>query len=104
MTSSIARIEAYQFRSDVREPVMTSFGTIPWRSALLLRVEDSDGAEGWGEIWCNFPPYSADNKMNLVDTVIAPAALGIVGDVLREAQRSLARTDGQDPSLGLAER
>jgi L-alanine-DL-glutamate epimerase-like enolase superfamily enzyme len=42
---------------------------------LLIRVEDQDGAHGWGEIWCNFPPFSADNKMRLLETVICPAAL-----------------------------
>jgi len=55
--------------------VKTSFGSIPRRSALLLRVEDADGAHGWGEVWCNFPPYSADNKARLMETVVAPAAL-----------------------------
>jgi L-alanine-DL-glutamate epimerase-like enolase superfamily enzyme len=58
----------------VREAVKTSFGSIPRRSALLLRIEDADGAHGWGEIWCNFPPYSADNKARLMETVVAPAA------------------------------
>ncbi|KGT81708.1 mandelate racemase/muconate lactonizing enzyme family protein [Bradyrhizobium japonicum] len=71
----IARIEAFLFRAEVQEPVKTSFGSIPRRSALLLRVEDKDGAHGWGEIWCNFPPFSADNKMRLLETVICPAAL-----------------------------
>jgi len=71
----IARIETFLFRAEVREAIKTSFGTIPRRSALLLRVEDGDGAHGWGEIWCNFPPYSADNKLLLMETVIAPPAL-----------------------------
>jgi D-galactarolactone cycloisomerase len=75
MTISIARIEAFLFRAEVKEPVKTSFGSIPRRSVLLLRVEDADGAHGWGEIWCNFPPYSADNKLRLLETVICPAAL-----------------------------
>ncbi|GGJ41167.1 mandelate racemase/muconate lactonizing enzyme family protein [Neoroseomonas lacus] len=75
MTMRIARIETFLFRAEVKEPVKTSFGIIPRRSALLLRVEDVDGAHGWGEVWCNFPPYSADNKMRLFETVIAPAAL-----------------------------
>ena len=77
MSSRVARIETFLFRAEVNEPVKTSFGSIPRRSALLLRVEDRDGAHGWGEVWCNFPPYSADNKMRLFETVIAPAALAI---------------------------
>ena len=75
MTIRIARIETFLFRAEVKEPVKTSFGSIPRRSVLLLRVEDADGAHGWGEVWCNFPPYSADNKMRLLETVICPAAL-----------------------------
>lgn len=75
MTVRIARIETFLYRAEVKEPVKTSFGTIPRRSALLLRVEDRDGAHGWGEVWCNFPPYSADNKVRLLETVIAPAAM-----------------------------
>jgi D-galactarolactone cycloisomerase len=75
MPLNIARIETFLFRAEVREPVKTSFGSIPRRSVLLLRVEDADGAHGWGEVWCNFPPYSADNKMRLLETIICPAAL-----------------------------
>jgi L-alanine-DL-glutamate epimerase-like enolase superfamily enzyme len=72
----LGRIETFLYRAEVSEAVKTSFGSIPRRSALLLRVEDADGAHGWGEIWCNFPPYSADNKVRLMETVVAPAALG----------------------------
>jgi len=75
VTIRLARIETYLFRAEVSEAVKTSFGSIPRRSALLIRAEDQDGAYGWGEIWCNFPPFSADNKVNLMETVIAPPAL-----------------------------
>jgi L-alanine-DL-glutamate epimerase-like enolase superfamily enzyme len=71
----LSRIETFLYRAEVSEAVKTSFGSIPRRSALLLRVEDVDGAHGWGEIWCNFPPFSADNKVNLMETVVAPPAL-----------------------------
>src|ERR1700743_1449403 len=75
MTLKLARIETFVFRAEVREPVKTSFGSIPRRSVLLLRVEDADGAHGWGEVGGNCPPYSADNKMRLLETIICPAAL-----------------------------
>ena len=76
MTLRLARIETFLYRAEVKEPVKMSFGSIARRSALLLRVEDAEGAHGWGEVWCNFPPYGADNKQRLIETVIAPAALG----------------------------
>jgi L-alanine-DL-glutamate epimerase-like enolase superfamily enzyme len=75
MNVSIRRIETFLFRAEVSEAVKTSFGSIPRRSVLLLRIEDDDGAYGWGEVWCNFPPFSADNKVKLIETIIAPAAL-----------------------------
>lgn len=75
MTIRISRIETFLYRAEVKEAVKTSFGSIPRRSVLLLRVEDHEGAHGWGEIWCNFPPFSADNKARLMETVVGPAAL-----------------------------
>src|SRR5262249_7051455 len=49
---------------------------IPARTVLLLRVEDHDGAHGWGEVWCNFPPCGAENKAALLESLIVPTALG----------------------------
>lgn len=91
MTAHLARIETFLLRADVDEPVKTSFGSIPWRSVLLLRVEDSDGAQGWGEVWCNFPPYSADNKRRLIESVVAPTALGLPCDRPDEVWATLTR-------------
>jgi D-galactarolactone cycloisomerase len=68
----IARIEAFVFRCPISTPVRTSFGTMHDRPALLVRVEDHDGAAGWGEVWCNFPSCGAEHRANLVDTVMSP--------------------------------
>jgi len=43
MITTIERIETFLYRAEVREPVRTSFGSIPARPALVLRVEDRDG-------------------------------------------------------------
>ena len=42
------------------------------RPAVFVRVEDSDGAAGWGEIWCNFPVVGAEHRARLVKEVLAP--------------------------------
>jgi L-alanine-DL-glutamate epimerase-like enolase superfamily enzyme len=63
-------------RWPVAQPVRTSFGTMLDRPALLVRVEDTDGASGWGEVWCNFPGCGAEHRARLLDTVIAPLAVG----------------------------
>ncbi len=76
MTATLARVEARVFRAPVKEPVRTSFGTMTERVAVFVRVEDSDGACGWGEIWCNFPAASAEHRALLFADIVAPHALG----------------------------
>lgn len=73
---AIARIEAHVLRWRVAVPVRTSFGTMYDRPAVLVRVEDAEGAHGWGEAWCNFPSCGAEHRARLVETVLAPLVLG----------------------------
>ena len=72
----LSRIELFLFRAAIKEPIVTSFGSIPARVALLVRIEDSDGAHGWGEVWGNFPPTGVEHKLRLIETIIAPMMLG----------------------------
>ena len=72
---AIVRIDAHVFRYPVKVPVRTSFGTMHDRPALFVRVEDNEGAFGWGEVWCNFPACGAEHRARLVDTVLAPLLL-----------------------------
>lgn len=75
-TATLARAEAHVFRTPIKEPVRTSFGTMTERVAVFVRVEDSDGARGWGEIWCNFPNAAAEHRALLFADIVAPRALG----------------------------
>lgn len=63
-------------RWPVKVPVQTSFGTMHDRPAVLVRVEDADGAHGWGEAWCNFPSCGAEHRARLIETVLAPLIVG----------------------------
>ena len=74
--ASLARVEAHVFRTPIAEPVRTSFGTMTERAAVFVKVEDSDGARGWGEIWCNFPNAAAEHRALLFADIVAPRALG----------------------------
>jgi len=73
---AIARVEVHVLRWPVKVPVRTSFGTMHDRPAVLVRVEDADGAFGWGEAWCNFPSCGAEHRARLVETVLAPLIVG----------------------------
>jgi L-alanine-DL-glutamate epimerase-like enolase superfamily enzyme len=74
--ATLARVEADVFRTPIEDPVRTSFGTMTERAAVFVRVEDSDGARGWGEIWCNFPNAAAEHRALLFADIVAPRALG----------------------------
>jgi D-galactarolactone cycloisomerase len=77
MTSAtLARVEAHVFRAPIQEPIRTSFGTMAERVAVFVRVEDSDGTRGWGEIWSNFPTASAEHRALLFAEIVGPRALG----------------------------
>src|SRR3954468_977591 len=75
-SATLARVEAHVFRTPIKEPVRTSFGTMTERAAVFVRIEDSDGARGWGEIWCNFPNAAAEHRALLFADIVAPRALG----------------------------
>ena len=70
--SPIRRVTARVYRCPLQQPVTTSFGMMRDRPMVLVEVEDSDGARGWGEVWCNFPAVGAEHRARIIDGVIAP--------------------------------
>ncbi|MEP3278214.1 MAG: mandelate racemase/muconate lactonizing enzyme family protein [Stappiaceae bacterium] len=80
----IARIEAWAFRSPTKKPVATSFGVMHDRPAVLVRVEDGDGAFGWGEIWANWPAAGAEHRVHLLEMDVAQLVLGNRADTPAE--------------------
>ena len=74
--TEIARIQAWAFRCPTKKPVATSFGVMHDRPAVLVRVEDSDGSFGWGEIWANWPAAGAEHRVRLLQMDIADLVLG----------------------------
>jgi D-galactarolactone cycloisomerase len=73
----ITRVRAHLFRAPVARPVINSFGAMTTRPMALVRVEDSDGIVGWGEIWCNFPVVGAEHRARLLAGVFAPLLVGV---------------------------
>lgn len=74
---TIARIQSYVYRYPLSAPVITSFGEMHDRPAVIVRIEDSDGTYGWGEIWCNFPACGAEHRARLLDTIVARKLIGL---------------------------
>ncbi len=62
----IVSIEAFSFRVPVQTPIKVAFGTFRDRPFVLVRVTDVDGAQGWGEVWANWPAVGAEHRARLV--------------------------------------
>jgi L-alanine-DL-glutamate epimerase-like enolase superfamily enzyme len=71
-----AKVEARVYRAPLDRPVRASFGTMTTRPLVLVRVEDRDGAVGWGESWCNFPTCGAEHRARLIETLVGPLLVG----------------------------
>ena len=101
-TVRITRIEGFAFRSPVAKPVMTSFGMMRDRPAAFLRIEDEDGAFGWGEIFANWPAAAAEHRINLLARDIGPLVFdhpvshpGALIDLLTRQTRIIALQSGE---------
>lgn len=66
-----------------------ALGSMPTRPALLIRVIDTQGCAGWGEVWANFPPRANLHKAHLIEDVILPKLAGIRFVEPREAVEEL---------------
>lgn len=72
----VRKIDTFLYRCPISTPVQTSFGLMYDRPMLLVRIIDTDGYEGWGEIWCNFPAFGAKHRKHIVDNILSPILLG----------------------------
>jgi len=71
----IREIRTFVLEAPIANPVRNSWRTLTSRSALLIRITDQDGAEGWGEVWSNYPPRGAQHRADLINLVAAPLVL-----------------------------
>lgn len=74
MPAPLRRATIHHFRHALPVPIPTVMGDMTHRPALLLRLEDNEGAHGWGEIWCNFPPDGDLHRARLAARIL-PVAL-----------------------------
>ena len=91
MTAPITKLDIHAFRAEIETPVVTSFGSIPSRATVLIRVEDGDGAHGWGEIWGNFPTITTEYRAKLTATLLPKELIGATVTTPLAFTRELAR-------------
>jgi len=77
MEPTIEAVECWVFRSPITEPLANAFGAMTSRPAVFLRISASDGAFGWGEVFCNFPQVGAEHRARLINSIFAPLLNGV---------------------------
>jgi len=77
---AIVRLDVHAFHASLAVPVRNAFGAIAARPMVLVRLEASDGAHGWGEVFANFPPGGAPHRASLAAKVFAPLVAGARAD------------------------
>ena len=73
---TITNVECRLYRAPIAAPLASSLGMIADRPMVLVRLDASDGATGWGESFSNFPPGGAEHRARLVETLFAPLLAG----------------------------
>ena len=77
---ALAKLEHWVFRAPVAAPVANAFGSMSNRPALFVRISASDGAWGWGEVFCNFPQVGAEHRARLIASIFTPLLEGCARD------------------------
>jgi len=101
MEPVIAAVDAHVFRAPIDVPVANAFGAMTNRPAVFVRVCASDGAWGWGEVFCNFPQVGAEHRAALVQSIFLPLLAGgscraeVVAPLLEQRTRRLALQCGE---------
>jgi L-alanine-DL-glutamate epimerase-like enolase superfamily enzyme len=95
---SIIRADIRCFRHPLKQPMNTVFGPVTSRPALILTLFDSDGAYGFGEIWCNFPQPGAEYRAALAARVLPVALAGLSAE---DFPHAFARIRGRLHHLSL---
>lgn len=69
---SVRRLTPILLRARSEIPVVAAFGIMTHRTSLLVRLEDADGAVGWGEAYANFPLGAGEHRVRLLRELFAP--------------------------------
>ncbi|WP_420393867.1 mandelate racemase/muconate lactonizing enzyme family protein [Acuticoccus sp.] len=91
MSVPITRLDAFAYRAPTPRPLATSFGVMRDRPAVFVRLEASDGAFGWGEVFANWPAAGAEHRVRLAAEDIADLVLGATPEAPSELFHALTR-------------
>lgn len=98
----LAKLDVVLLAAPIEAPRRNAFGVQTNRPAVLVRLEDRDGAHGWGEVFANWPPGGAAHRARLLSGVFTALVTGQkfaspadLFEKLTEATRLLALQSGE---------
>lgn len=98
----LAKLDVVLLAAPIETPRRNAFGVQTSRPAVLVRLEDRDGAHGWGEVFANWPPGGAAHRARLLSGVFTALVTGQkfaspadLFEKLTEATRLLALQSGE---------
>ena len=94
----IARLDILLLRAPVEMPRINAFGAQTSRPAVLVRLEEANGAYGWGEVFANWPPFGAEHRARLLDAVFRAQ---VEGQSFSSPEELFARLTGATRLLAL---
>ncbi len=86
---TLDKIDVFPIRAIGGVSPKMALGTMPTRPALLVRIEDTSGCFGWGEVWANFPPRANIHKAHIIQDVVAEHLTSLSFSDPREVQDAL---------------
>jgi L-alanine-DL-glutamate epimerase-like enolase superfamily enzyme len=100
----ITSARAIHFRAPLEKPYRTTFGIMTHRQAVIIALENEDGAAGIGESWINFPLWAPHERLAAFEHGYFPLILGKkVADIpafIRELWKKQYRAALQSATLG----
>ena len=62
---TVNKIKIHLFKYKNKNPVLSSFGRMTFRSSLIVELIDQNDYRGFGEIWCNFPNHAGRYRFEI---------------------------------------
>ena len=84
-----ASLDVFHLEVKLQTPRRNAFGTMFARPALVLRLKDDLGFEGWGEVFCNWPAFGALHRKRILEHVLTDQILGRRFDNPQSVSRQL---------------
>lgn len=76
MTVNPSALDVFAFKAPLKIPRRNAFGTMDARPALILKLTDTSGHVGWGEVFCNWPSFGFMHRMHVLRELLEPLIVG----------------------------